>query len=486
MIVMKFGGSSVASPSAMKRVAALVEAQIHREPVVVVSALADTTDQLASILKHARAAESYLAWKLIKEVREYHFLVAEELLGTKQLEPIDEHLRDTFRDLHVRMAEVCDGERTITAAEVDRTLSIGEQLSSLILSAAFCQLGMPCHHLDARKLILTDSQFTNATPRYWETYAKLRWTVHQATRNSAVVLGGFIGATEQGETTTLGRGGSDLTATIVGAAINAEEIQIWKDVDGILTADPRRQKDALLVKTLSYEEATELARAGSKILHPETIAPAQRLRIPIVLRNTFHPRSEATRITCASQTSGAKSIVCRSGLTLLEVSSARDNKSINECLPALSDLLSSHASKVEPLGVTDRVLYLAMDPDACHDGLSTPLSSPIQVHLKTGQSLITLVGTGVTSSIPTLASFGALTLPFDEADLCLRFAVPDSRAEACLRALHRILFSEPDPQIFAACEPACVSRRDELRIAQHNNRAARIHQALTLSGQLPI
>lgn len=389
MIVMKFGGSSLASPSAIKRTAAIVHSQVNREPAIVVSALGDTTDQLARILKHAAAGESYLAWKLIKELREYHFCVAEDLLGSKQLESVDQFLRETFRNLHVRMSEVYDCERTITPEEVDSTLSIGEQLSSVIVTAAFQQLGIPCCHLDSRKLILTDNHFSHASPRFWETYAKIRWTVPLAAHKSAVVLGGFIGATEEGQTTTLGRGGSDLTATIVGAAVNAEEIQIWKDVDGILTADPRMKKEALLVKSLSYQEADALAKAGAKILHPEAIAPAQRLRIPIVLHNTFNPTSAGSNITLTSNRAPAKSIVCKSGITLLEISSARAGVSIGECSQALNALLASQKQKVEPLGMSGSVLYLAVDSAASEIELCAPSTASIQAHLRTGQSLLT-------------------------------------------------------------------------------------------------
>ena len=155
MIVMKFGGSSLASAAAIRRVASIVQSQLHLKPVVVVSAFGDTTDHLASILKHSAAGESYPAWKLIKELREYHFSVAEDLLGALELEAVDQGLRESFRDLHVRMAEVCDGERTITPEEKDRTLSLGEQLSSLIVAAAFRELGVASCHMDARKLILT-------------------------------------------------------------------------------------------------------------------------------------------------------------------------------------------------------------------------------------------------------------------------------------------------------------------------------------------
>ena len=272
---MKFGGASLASPASIRRVASIVHAHLHRNPVIVVSAIGDTTDKLLEILEHASRAEAYLAWKLQEEVKTYHFCLAEDLLGPEQLKPIDQFVRQTFRDLHVRMLEVCEGERCVTPELQDWVASLGEELSSRIVAAALQQNGISALHLDSAKLILTDENFTNAAPRYWETYARIRWSVPSAARNHVVVLAGFIGASEQGRTTTLGRGGSDLTASIVGAAFNADEIQVWKDVDGMLTWDPKIKSKGYRVKRLSYEEATELARAGATILHPETIAPAQ-------------------------------------------------------------------------------------------------------------------------------------------------------------------------------------------------------------------
>ena len=206
--------------------------------MVVVSAIGETTDQLLKIVEHAARAESYLAWKLQEEVRTYHFCLAEDLLSGERLELIDRYIRQTFRDLHVRILEVCEGERALNSELRDWVASLGEQLSSRIVAAALQEHGLQAQYMDSTKLILTDERFTNATPRYWETYARIRWSIPIAARTHVVVLGGFIGATEDGRTTTLGRGGSDLTASIVGAVVNADEIQVWKDVDGMLTWDP--------------------------------------------------------------------------------------------------------------------------------------------------------------------------------------------------------------------------------------------------------
>ncbi len=482
---MKFGGSSLASAAAIRRVASIVHSQLHLKPVVVVSAFGDTTDHLASILKHSAAGESYLAWKLIKELREYHFSVAEDLLGALELEAVDRALRENFRDLHVRMSEVCDGERTITPEEKDRTLSLGEQLSSLIVASALRELRVASCHMDARKLIFTDNQFSNATPRYYETYAKIRWTIPIAASKSVVVLGGFIGATEQGLTTTLGRGGSDFTATLVGAAINATEVQIWKDVDGILTADPRRRNDAWLVKNLSYQEAAELAQAGAQVLHPKTIAPVARLRIPVSLRNTFNPQADGTRIQLNPPAVAAKSIVCKTGVTLLEVSSGSSGVCVDECLQELNSLPHVREHCVEVLGKTESVLYLALNTTLRQPDVPFEMGACMETHLRTEQTLLTLVGAGIASDESlasrigvALAGFDAFIVPRESSAISMRIAVPERHLSVCLAALHKLLFAAPNPAIFAKPSLAPAPGRKPLHDALPKDRASRIQKAL--------
>ena len=181
-----------------------------------------------------------------------------------------------------------DEGREVTPALLDEIASFGQRMSSQIVAAALEIGGVPSVHLDARQLILTDSRHTHATPLYWESYANWREIPYLGDGRVAV-MGGFIGATKDGVTTTLGRGGSDLTASIVGAGISADEIQIWTDVDGMLTCDPRVFQGGYRLRSLSYQEAAALAGSGAKVLHPDTVTPAIRQRIPLVIRNSRRP-----------------------------------------------------------------------------------------------------------------------------------------------------------------------------------------------------
>jgi aspartate kinase len=490
MIVMKFGGASMASPASIRQVAGLVRSHQHRHPVVVVSALGDTTDELVHILECAGRAESYCAWKAQENLKNYYFSVAEDLLGGKALDEVHSHLRSAFRDLHIRTLELCEGERSLTPELRDWVLSIGEQLSSRMMAAVLEEGGIPATYQDARQLILTDDHFTNAQPRIWETYARIRWSLPLAARDHVVVLGGFIGATEDGRTTTLGRGGSDLTASLVGAAVNAEEIQVWKDVDGLLTWDPRIKTGAHRVKRLSYEEAAELAWAGATILHPNTMAPAQRLRIPIVIRNTFRPQGEGTTVgICHNGSSGVvKSIACQTDVTLLEFQSLNNGVGCTKLSEQLDQLCKRRHIAGTLLGVSENKLYLALQSQASLPDPAFDLEGCVEVHLQSHQTVLTLVGQeicqpGLAKRLQTLlAPQSAVLLPGAQGAGRLRVVIPHSALDACLELLRRACFADLNPQCFDVSGPA--AQKEPLPAAQLSQLPARPSRHLYLSPRL--
>jgi len=466
MIVLKFGGASLASSALIKRVASIVLSQMHHDPVVVVSALGDTTDRLIEILGFASRAESYLSWKSQEDLKSYHFCVAEDLLGTDQLESVDGYIRQVFRDLHVRMLEVCEGERAVTPELRDWVLSLGEDLSSRIIVAALRSIGIDASHMDARKLILTDDHFTDAEPQYWETYARIRWALPSAVRSPVVVLGGFIGATEDGRTTTLGRDGSDLTASLVGAALNAEEIQVWKDVDGVLTWDPKIQAGGYRVKRLSYQEMADLAWAGATVLHPDAIAPAKRLRIPVTIRNTFHPEGEGTQIGTAQRNSAGivKSIACKCKITLLELRSPIESKGLADYSTRLEQFQSKRGAAASLVGMSEQVIYLALDESVRASELTFSPDECVQVHIRSRQAIVTLVGEGITDTSVVerlraiLAPTESLILPNNANSCAIRIAVPVEALLFYLEILRRAFFADVDPEYFAIAGPSADRR----------------------------
>ena len=308
--------------SSIERVTNIVNDHLDQQPVVVVSAVGKTTDQLLEFARTAAAGRRYEAWSMLERIQQTHFELAAALTDGCAHEYLDATLKEAFRTIHLLGMQLSEEGSGLTPRAQDAIVSFGEQLSSLIVAAAFRHCGMEATQVDARQLLLTDSRFTRAVPRYWETYARIRWTLPHMVRSGCVpVLGGFIAADEQGVTTTLGRGGSDLSASIIGAGVNAEEIQIWTDVDGMLTSDPRIFPNGRRLPEISYAEAAELAHAGAKVLHPDTLAPALKLRIRVVIRNSRRPDRAGTRIRNGVQTQNVpvKSIACLTNLDILEI-----------------------------------------------------------------------------------------------------------------------------------------------------------------------
>jgi aspartate kinase len=472
MIVMKFGGSSLATARNVQRILEIVQSQVRRRPVVIVSAMGSTTNQLAAILDASKRGCTYEALTAQTDLKQSHFCLAEDLLHGEALKRTDQFLRDTFRDLHRWMLEVAEDGREVTPALKDQVLSLGEQISSRIIAEAFTLGGLDAAHVDSRKLILTDDHFTQAQPRYWETYANIRWTVPQLAKTHVPVLGGFIGATAHGETTTLGRGGSDLTASMVGAAINAEEIQVWKDVDGMLTMDPRLKSGGHRIVTLTYEEASALARGGAKILHPDTMAPAERLRIPIVLKNTFRPGVPGTRITntAASCANPVKSIACQRDVTLLEIERLDGESDLKALAHQLSEVCRQQNVPGETVASSAETLYFAVSGEPQYEQLQFDLTNCVKVRIRPQHAILTLVCDAIRYDRSICVQIAALLhhssaflLPRETGSCAIKVALPAKDLLACLDLLEKHLFRTLDPRVFA---PASVETQSPAPITQ--------------------
>jgi aspartate kinase len=280
-------------------------------------------------------------------------------------------------------------------------------------------------------------------------------------KHEVIVIGGFIGSTDDGRTTTIGRGGSDLTASILGAALNAEEIQVWKDVDGLLTWDPRLLSGAHNVSKLSYQEASELAHAGATILHPETVEPARRLRIPITIRNTFQSEALGTRITADTDAGEmpVKSIAVNKGLALLEVNVTNPADNCDSIIA----FCKRHRSAVTLLHSSEKTAYIAIHENASLPDEQLPDSPSMTARARKQQAVFTVVGrlsAEISARIRSaLQEVPFHLLPSDTPDLTLRFAVPEHRVEQCLKLLNREFFSALEIQPL----PERASRESESR-----------------------
>jgi aspartate kinase len=460
MIVMKFGGTSVESSDAIARLVGTVNSQLARRPVVVVSALGKTTNRLLEFAEHARRGELYVGSKCLTELQDHHFDVAGQVANGEALHELEASLQRSFRDLRVILSEVVDEGREVTPALLDEVASFGERMSSEIVRAALEIGGIPSVHLDARQLILTDGRHTHASPLYWESYAKLRRAISHVGDGRVVVLGGFIGSTKDGLTTTLGRGGSDLTASIVGAGISADEIQIWTDVDGMLTCDPRVFRGGHRLRSLSYQEAAALASAGAKVLHPDTVTPAVRQRIPLVIRNSRRPAVEGTRIvpTVPPCSNPVKAIACKADLTVLEIR-PKDERDPAELAAALGEMCGRYGMPAEFLCHKEGTIFLAFKSSTRYENLPIELAGCVEVSLHTQASILTLVGEGIDGtpgfaarSLAALKQIPATILSGSGSRLAVSLMVPMTEMRRSVDMLHREFFQRIDPLVFAECQ----------------------------------
>jgi aspartate kinase len=289
MIVMKFGGTSVQDAKAIERAADIVKGRLAQKPVVVVSAMSKVTDQLLAMARAAGNGDRKNALSLSRALRERHYNTAGELLGTALFTEFHGDLGVYFEALDELLRGIAAvGE--LTPRTTDHVAAFGEILSSRIVSAAFSAQGLPSTMVDSRECVVTDAEHMRAAPLMEETNQRLKSKVQPVLDKGRVpVMGGFIGATKAGITTTIGRGGSDYSAAIVGAGLGAERIEIWTDVDGMMTTDPNTCPEARRIKVISFDEAAELAYFGAKVLHPATVLPAIQRNIPVyVLRRNTH------------------------------------------------------------------------------------------------------------------------------------------------------------------------------------------------------
>src|SRR5271165_571828 len=395
MIVMKFGGTSVESAAAIERVAGIVSAREARRPVVVVSAMGKTTNKLLAIAAAAITGKREEYIRQLHDLRDFHSREARRVVPLADRAGLDRFLDEHFQEL----TELVKGLAVLgelTPRSIDAISSYGERLSSYIVTLAFRHFGMRAQHVDSRTVMITDKRHTHAAPDFAETYARMAAVIPPLAKHSVVVMGGFIGATADGVTTTLGRGGSDYTASIVGAGIGAEEIQIWTDVDGMLTADPTILPGGHRVKTISFAEAAELAYFGAKVLHPATVVPAVEKNIPVLILNSRRPEVPGTRIVseavhCANV---VKSIACKRKIAVVNIHSTRMFMA-HGFLRRIFEVFDRFETSVDMVATSEVSVSLTIDqfdrlPTICQE-----LRDFSEVSMEENQSIVCLVGENI-------------------------------------------------------------------------------------------
>jgi len=295
MIVSKFGGTSLESAEAIERMESIVQSRLPRHPIVVVSALGKVTDNLLALGTEAAAGRRQQSLERFAWLEDYHYRVASTLIRQQDQQQLEAFLESHFCELHLLLDRIQDN-RQFTPAAQDAVSSFGERLSSGIVTMALRNSGMTTVHFDTRTLIRTDKQHTQAMPLLNETYANVRHALAALEKGVVAVLGGFIGSTSEGITTTMGRNSSNLSAVLVAGALDAEEVEIWTDVDGVFLHDPREVCDQVPVEELSFEDALEIAHSGARVLHPGAVLLARQENVPMWIRNSRNPEAPGTRI----------------------------------------------------------------------------------------------------------------------------------------------------------------------------------------------
>ena len=456
-VVMKFGGTSVEDAAAIRRTGAIVAGRRRpgQQPIVVVSAMAKVTDQLLLAAAAAARGAREEALDISARLQARHRSAASELgIGNDWLAAEFTALDEILRGL------AAVGE--LTPRISDMIVSYGERLSSRTIAGFFALRGVLAGdldgvHVDARTCILTDAQHMRAIPDDARIEQQLRKLVlPHADAGRTVVMGGFIGSTEAGATTTLGRGGSDFTAALVGGGVHAEAIEIWTDVDGIMTTDPRVVPGALRVRSISFEEAAELAYFGAKVLHPATILPAVKKNIPVFVLNSRNPGNEGTRIQALAPAcrNPVKSIAAKKRLTIVDVVASRMLMT-HGYLKAIFDIFDKHKCAVDMVSTSEVSVSLTVDSNEALPAIAADLSKLADVKYEGRKALVCLVGEDIRGHSGVAARlFNAIKhinvrmISQGASEINMSFMIDEDDVEEAIRSLHAEFFSDPDPSIF--------------------------------------
>lgn len=411
MIVLKFGGTSVGDAEAIDRAADIVRSRLDRHPLVVVSALAGTTNTLLQIADQASSGHVIAAMSSVQSLRDRHLALATDLLkGSADSTDVVAEMESAFDEL-ASLAEALSVLGHLTPRSLDAIAAKGEIVSSLLVTAAFRARELPVEHVDATGVMITDDRFGRAEPRtdrIGETCQRvLRPMLDQG---RVPVVGGYIGATDAGIVTTLGRGGSDLSASLFGAALGADAIEIWTDVDGMLTADPRIVDHATLIERIRFDEASELATFGAKVLHPSTIFPAVRLGIPVYVCNSRKPEGRGTLITYDVPVCPVRAIAGKTGVTVIRIRSPRMLLQ-HGFLRTIFEVFERHRTSVDVVATSEISVSVTVDDPPHLDTLIVDLSHLGDVSVERNRGILSVVGSALADDSATMARALAAIAP---------------------------------------------------------------------------
>ncbi|MGC1453267.1 MAG: aspartate kinase [Candidatus Sulfotelmatobacter sp.] len=451
VVVMKFGGTSVEDADAIRRLIGIVQSGLGAQPVLVVSALAGVTDQLLEAGAVAANGHLGLALATVRNIYVRHEELADSLAEGSALGALDRDLRGELQALESLLHDL-EASHQLDLKSQDHLLGFGERFSSRLVKEALSQAGIHAAHVDASQCIVTDARHGQASPMWDATNQRLQETLSPLLECGQVpVLGGFIASTSEGVPTTLGRGGSDFSAAIVGAALCAARVEIWTDVDGIMTTDPKLCGEARVIRRMSFDEAAELAHFGAKVLHPSTLVPAVRGNIPVFVLNSKRPEREGTEIVARAQTGSIVSaITAKRKVAAVEIVSAQTVDS--ELLRAVYAVFDQHGCSVDVMATSLGCISLLVGSTAGLPAIAADLRDVAEVRWENHKALVCLVGENIRRQPDVASRVFATVSDMDVRVVCqgasdrtISFLVEESKVEDAVQRLHRIFFPQREP-----------------------------------------
>lgn len=440
MIVLKFGGTSVGSAEWMDTAISITEEQISRAPVLVSSAMSGVTNKLMLISAESEKGNYDAAKRHFEEIKSTHIAAIEDFLegdiairATKQVDEIFHEQESLIKGLCLL--------RECTTRSIDALVSCGELLSTTLLYYRMKQRGIDAVFLDSRDMFITDNTFTNANVDMSMTMKNIAATI-KPEPGRIYVAQGFIARTTAGITSTLGRGGSDYSAAIIGAALRADEIQIWTDVCGIMTTDPRIVDNVTTIPEISYEEAAELAFFGAKVVHPSTIQPAVKRAIPVMVKNSRDPGHPGTAIKKNVEGKGLRAIACKKDITVVTIVSSRMLNTYG-FLSRIFSIFEKYRTPVDLIATSEVSVSMTIDIDNNLNDIIQELSELGEVSIDSDQSIICMVGPHLWKDTSFLSkAFAAMKgvpirlITVGSSEINLSMVVSNKNANTVIKYLH--------------------------------------------------
>ncbi len=447
MLVQKFGGTSLEDAAALERLCAIVARSQAERPVVVVSAMGDTTDRLVETLELAAAGEETRALTSLSRMQRDTERVLRDFFGADAAS-VERDVAPYFEEL-ARMARAVAVLRSVPGAGRDHFLAHGEMTAGSVVARALAARSLPAVRVDSRELVVTDDRFGRAQPDVQETERRVQEKLGPICANGHIpVAGGYIGASHAGATTTLGRGGSDYTAALFGAALGAAAVEIWTDVDGMMTADPRIVPGARPIETISFEEASELAYFGARVLHPLTLSPAIEKGIPVRVKNSRRPDFAGTEIRAeaGSEGRGVRSIAFKKGIATVDVVTSRMLMA-SGFLRTLFDVFARWETPVDMVSTSEISVSVTVDDLSRLPEVRRDLERLAHVEIARDRALVCLVGQdlkftpGLAARIfRTIEDVNVLMISQGASRRNVSFVVEERDVEGVVRRLHREFF----------------------------------------------